>query len=405
LSNLKAEHDELRIPNVLKVIYAPYKAVEEIASNPTYWGPLLIAILFVAANVGFVYISSSKTYFEQTLPNGLNHDVWTENQTFWTSNDNATVSESSDVIPVSYAAGARQYYGPTSIAFSINSSEISMELSNIGPINCSSPDGYDKLDFRVKQLSPQNSSVVNATLSLFSTSPSDSFHYNLTQNFSNSTVNEWNNLTDIQLGGSGWNKVNAGGDWNNITGLELDLAWPAVSNISLVVYGLFFHGPYQSSLESAGSSYVVSVVFSYALEFLVTMVIFGGLLYLLSKGLGAKLVWKPLLIVVGCILITMVVQAIVNIAAWGTLSNVYVPFALEGGIPGEGQAALNAISSQTYFVSLTTEIFQILTYVWTIALAGLAVHVLGKLSWAKSLLAATVAYFVTLVILSILSLV
>ncbi|MGB8779022.1 MAG: hypothetical protein WCD81_00005 [Candidatus Bathyarchaeia archaeon] len=389
----------MRIPNLLKVIYAPHKAVKEIAANPTYWGPLLIVVLFVAANVGFVYISSSKTYFEQTLPNGVNHDVWTENETFWTSN-NATVSESSDVIPVSYPANVRQYYGTKSIVFSINSSEIWMELSNIGPINCSSPDGYDKLDFRVKQLSPQNSTV-NATIDLFSTSPSDSFYYDLTQNFSSSTFNEWNNLTDIQLG-SGWNKVNAGADWSNITGLKLDLTWPAVSNISLVVYGLFFHGPYASSLESAGSSYVFSVAFSYALQFVITWVILGGILYVLSKALGAKLVWKPLLIVIGCVLITMVVQAVVNVAAWGTLSNVYVPFALEGGVPSEGQAALNAISNQTYFVSLTATVIQIATYVWTIALAGLAVHQLGKFGWTKSFLAATVAYFVTLFIASFL---
>ena len=388
----------MRIPNLLKVIYAPRKAVEEIAAKPTYWGPLLIVVLFVAANVGFVYISSSKTYFEQTLPNGVNHDVWTENQTFWTSN--ATVSESTDVIPVSYPASARQYYGPNSIAFSINSSEmVSMELNNIGPVNCSSPNGYDKLDFRVKQLSPQNTPV-NATLYLFSTSPSDSFYYNLTQNFSSSTVNEWNNLTNIPLG-SGWTANNSA-DWSNITGLKLDLTWPTVSNISLVVYGLFFHGPYQSSLESAGSSYLLSAAFSYALQFIITWVILGGLLYVLSKALGAKLVWKPLLIVVGCILITMVVQAVVNIAAWGTLSNVYVPFALEGGIPGEGQAALTAISSQTYFVSLTATVIQLVTYIWTIALAGLAVHVLGKFSWSKSFLAATVAYFVTLLIVSFL---
>jgi hypothetical protein len=384
----------LKIPNLLKVIYAPHKAVKEIAANPTYLGPLLIIVLFVAANVGFVYISSSKTYFEQTLPNGLNHDEWTENATFWTSN--ANVNESSDAVTVSYPANVRQYYGTMSISFSINSSEVWMELNNIGPINCSMPDGYSKLDFRVKQLSPQNNTV-NATIYLFSTTPSNYSYYDLTQNFSSSTLNEWNNLTDIQLV-SGWNKTGAGADWSNITGLKLDLTWPAVSNISLLVDGLFFHGPYESSLQSVGNSYVFSVAFSYALQFVITWVILGGILYLLSKALGAKLVWKPLLIVIGCILITMIVQAIVNAAAWGTLSNVNVPFALSGGVPGEGQAAYNAISSQTYFVSLTGTVTQIAMYIWTIALAGLAVHLLGGLGWSRSFLAATVAYFVTLFI-------
>jgi hypothetical protein len=391
----------LKVPNLLKVIYAPHKAVKEIAANPTYLGPVLIAILFVAANVGFVYISSSKTYFEQTLPNGLNHDEWTENMTFWTSNPNTNISESSDAITVSYPSNARPYYGTESIAFSINSSEVWMELNSIGSINCSSPDGYDKLDFRVKQLSPLSSPPVSANISLFSTSPSDYSYYNLTQNFSNSTINEWNNLTDIQLG-SGWNSVNAGADWSNITGFKLDLTWSAVSNITVLVDGFFFHGPYESSLETVGSSYVFSVAFSYVLQFIITWVILGGIIYLLSKALGAKLVWKQLLIVMGCILITMVVQAVVNAAAWGTLSNVKVPFALSGGVPGEGQAAYNAIANQTYFVSLTGTIIQIVMYVWTIALAGLAVHLLGAFGWTKSFLAATVAYFLTLFIASFL---
>jgi hypothetical protein len=385
---------------LLKVIYAPQKAVKEIAANPTYLAPFLILVLFIGANVGLVYISSSKTYFEQTLPNGLNHDVWTENQTFWTSN--ANISESSDAITVNYTAGARPYYGTKSIAFSMNdSSEVSMELNNIGPINCSVPDGYDKLDFRVKQLSPSNYTVSDATLYLFSTNSSTYFYLDLTQNFSVSTFNEWNNLTNIQLD-SGWNNNSQYADWSNINGFELDLTWPAVSNISVLVDGLFFHGPYQSSLETLGGSYLYSVAFSYALTFLITWVILGGILYLFSRGLGAKLTWKPLLIVIGCILITMVVQAVVNAAAWGTLSTINVPFALEGGVPGEGQAAYNAILSQTRFVSLTGTIMQLVTYVWTIALAGVAVHQLGEFRWSRSFLAATVAYFVTLLIVGVL---
>jgi hypothetical protein len=269
-------------------------------------------------------------------------------------------------------------------------------LNNIGPINCSVPDGYSKLDFRLKQLSPQNNPV-NATVYLYSTNSSNYFYYNLTQNFVNSTLNEWNNLTDIQLG-SGWNNNSQHADWSNITGFELNLKWQDVTNITVLVDGLFFHGPYESYLESIGSSYVFSVAFSYALQFIITWVVLGGVLYLLSKALGAKLVWKPLLIVIGCILLTMVVQAVVNAAAWATLSNINVPFVLEGGVLGEGQAASNVISNQTHFVSLTGTIMLFATYVWTIALAGVAVHLLGGLSWTRSLLAATVAYFVTLFI-------
>jgi hypothetical protein len=384
---------------VFKIIYAPQKAVKELAANPTYLAPFLILVLFVAANAGFVYINLSKTFYEQTLPSGVNHDVWTENATFWTSN--ASISESSDAISVSYSADARPYYGTKSIAFSINSSsEVSMELNNIGPVNCSFPNGYDKLDFRVKQLSPE-SSPDDVTLYLYSTNSSNYFYSDLSQDFNTSTLNEWNNLTNIALG-SGWTENNSNADWSNITGFRLDLKWQAVSNITLLLDGLFFHGPYESSLESTGGSYVIGTAFSYALEFLITWVILGGVLYLLSKLLSGQLVWKPLLIVIGCILITMVVQGIVNAAAWGSLSNVNIPFVVEGGVPGEGQAAYNAILNQIRVVSLTGTIMQIVTYVWTIALAGVAVHLLGKLSWSRSFLAATVAYFVTLLIVGLL---
>jgi hypothetical protein len=387
----------LQVPNVLKFIYAPQKAVKELAANPTYLAPLLVIILFVVANVGFVYISSSKTYFEQTVPTGVNHDEWTESASYWKSN--ASISESSDAITVSYPANVRQYYGTKSIAFSINSSsEVSMELNNIGPINCSVPDGYDKLDFRVKQLSPQNNPA-NVTVYLYSTNSSGQLYYDLAQNFINSTVDVWNNITSIPLG-SGWN--NANGDWSNITGFALDFKWQGASNVTLLLDGLFFHGPYESYLGSLGGSYLLSTAFSYALQFIITWVILGGVLYLLSKALGAKLVWKPVLIVIGCILITMVVSTIVNVAAWGTLSNVNVPFALEGGVSNEGKAAYDAILDQTHVVSLAGTAMQIVMYVWTIALAGLAVHLLGGVSWTRSLLAATVAYFVTLFVASFL---
>jgi hypothetical protein len=382
----------LPFPNLLKVIYAPHRAFREIAANPTYLGPILIAVLFMAANVGFFYVSSSKTYFEQTLPNGLNHDEWTENSTFWTSS--AIINESSDAITVNYPSNIRPYYGSKSIAFSINSSEVWMELNNIGPINCSSTDVYSRLSFRVKQISPQKTPM-SATLYLISTNPSDYFYYDLTQNFSSFTINEWNNLTGIQLV-AGWNESSPDAAWGNITGFKLDLKWSDVSNTTLLLDGLFFHGPFESSLETVGSSYLVNVAFSYAMQFVITWVILAGVLYLLSKTLGAKLVWKALLIVVGCILITMVVQVVVNAAAWGTMPNIKIPFELSGGVPGEGQAALNLISDQTALVDLIGRLSQIALYVWTIALAGLAVRLLGEFSWTKSFLAATVAYFITL---------
>jgi energy-coupling factor transporter transmembrane protein EcfT len=378
----------LQIPDILKVIYAPHKAFKEIAEKPTYLGPILILILFLAANVGFAYVAVSKTYIEMSVPSGLNLDEWTENSTLWTSN--AVITESNDNINGSY-------FGNRSIAFSIsNSAELWTQLKNIGPINCFSQDGYSVASFRVKQISP-NENPQNVSAYLFSgDSPVDYFFGDLTQRFSNSTNGVWNNLT-ISLA-SGWTGSGPNADWGNITGLRLEFRWAGSSSVSLLVDGLFFRGVYKSLLETAGSTYLLNFLVTGAMQFVVTWVVLGGLLYLLSKTLGAKLVWRILLIVIGSILVTMFVQALVNIAAYSTLSNVKYPFELLSNVPSEGQASYDAIVEQTSLVTLIGRITQIVVYVWTITLSALAVHLVGGLGWTKSFLAATVAYLATIFI-------
>jgi hypothetical protein len=329
----------------------------------------------------------SKTYVEQLAPNGQNLDEWTQNSTLWTSNANATITVSDDAINGTY-------FGNRSVAFSItNSSQVWMQLIGIGSINCSSPGGYNALFFRLKETSPQEKPQ-NATIYLYSTSPSDYFYYNFTQMFSDFTLNEWSNKT-IPFA-SGWSSSNPSADWGNITGLKLDFTWEDNSNVTLLADGLFFRGIFKSVLDTAGSSYLLSYAMSYAMQFVITWVILGGVLYLLSKTLGAKLVWRLLLIVVGFILITMFVQALVNMIAYSTLPDVKYPLELIGGAQGEGQGAYNVILEQTGVVSLIGRLAQIAIYVWTIALCGAAVHLLGELSWTKSYLAAVVAYLATL---------
>lgn len=375
----------MQIPDILRVIYAPHKAFKEIAEKPTYMGPLLIAVLFVAANVGFAYVGMSKTYVDQTLPNGQNQDEWTENSTLWASN--AIITTSDDSINGTY-------FGNRSVSFSMtNSSQVWMQLTDIGSINCSSQGGYNTLFFRLKQTGPPEKPQ-NATLYLFSISPSDYFYYNFTQIFSNFTYNVWNNVTVPLV--SGWSGSGLNADWGNITGLKLDFTWLDNSNVTILVDGLFFHGIFKSLLESAGSSYLLNFALSAAMQFVITWVILGGVLYLLSKTLGAKLVWRLLLIVVGFILITMFVQALVNMIAYSTLPDVKYPLDLIGGVQGEGQATYDLILEQTGVVTLIGRLTQIAIYVWTIALCGVGVRLLGELSWTKSFLAAVVAYLATL---------
>ena len=383
------EHEQLStygtLKNIFKVIYAPQKAFKEIIQNPKYIGPILIMILFAAANIGYVYTIVSKTYVEQTLPTAEQLDRWTENSTLWTGAPGVISRNNySD-----YIEGA--YYGNKSMEFSIvNSNQIWMQLNDMGSINCSGPDGYNKLYLRIKWTSPEVNPE-NATIYLFSTTL-DYFYYNLTEKFHSSARNIWNNLT-IQLESPIWNN-SANANWGNITGLKLEFAWLKNSNITLLVDGLFFGGIFKSQAENA-TSYMLNYSIVSFMQFTIRWVFLGGLLYIMTKAFKAKTVWRPLLILVGFALITMFVQAVINVAAFSTLPTLYYPLEFLGGVKGETENAYNKIMEKTFLVSQISGYIQIAIIFWTIALCAIATRLLTEFSWSKSFLVATVAYFVT----------
>jgi hypothetical protein len=381
----------LKIPNILEVIYAPHKAFKKIAEKPSYVGPAIIIVILILANIGFAYVAMSKTDLEITAPNGLSQDEWTQNSTLWASN--ALVSESNDSI-------TGTYYGNASIAFTItNSTQIWMWLNNIGPVNCSSQGGFNQISFRLKQLSPQDEPQ-NASIYLFSANTSNYFYLDLTQYVSNSTVNTWNNLTLPLV--SGWSANGTNADWSQITGLKLEFDWTNNSNTTMLVDGLFFHGIFHSWLDQAGIGYLLSYASTSVMQFVVTWVVFSGLLFLVGRTLGGKMVWKLLLVAVGFILITLVVQALINIASYETLPQLNYPFSVIGGVSGEGKAAYDLILEQTAQVRMITSVVQIAIYLWTIALGALVLRFTAQLAWVKSILASVVAYVVTILISSFL---
>lgn len=381
----------MKIPNILEVIYAPHKAFKKIAEKPTYVGPAIIIFILVLANIGFAYVAMSKTSLEITAPNGLNQDEWTQNSTLWASN--ALVSESNDSV-------TGTYYGNASIAFTItNSTQIWMWLNNIGSVNCSSQGGFNQISFRLKQLSPQDEPQ-NASIYLFSANTSDYFYHNLTQYVSNSTVNTWNNLTLPLV--SGWSANGTNADWSQITGLKLEFDWTNNSNTTMLVDGLFFHGIFHSWLDQAGIGYMLSYTSTSVMQFIITWVAFSGLLFLVGRTLGGKMVWKLLLVAVGFILITLVVQALINVASYETLPQLNYPFSVIGGVSGEGKAAYDLILEQTAQVRMITSVAQIAIWVWTIALGALVLRFTAQLAWVKSILASVVAYIVTIFVSSFL---
>jgi len=372
--------------DILKVIYAPHKAFKGIIQNPKYFGPTLIVILFIAASMGSTYAAISKTCIEKTLPDGKLLDEWTENRTLWTSNAGRT--ESNDSMNGSY-------YGNKSIAFSItNNTEVWAQLKDIGPVNCSGPDGYSKLSFRIKWTNPEVKPA-NATIQLLSTISSEYFSYNLTGALPNFTYNVWNNLT-LPLISDGWSNSSSAASWDNITGLKLDFAWVDSSNITLVVDGVFFRGNFNSLLESAATAFLVNYAFMAFTQILLVWVILTGLIYLMGRGLGGSVLWKPVLIVIGFTLVPMVIQSLVNTAAYLSSPTVHYPLELIGGVSGESDIAFNAILEQTWLTSQIMRYTQVAVYVWTIALCSLAVRVLTGFGWAKSFLIGAAAYLITL---------
>jgi hypothetical protein len=380
----------LKIPNILEVIYAPQKAIKKIAEKPSYVGPAIIVVILIIANLGFTYVAFSKTYLETSAPNGQLQDEWTQNSTLWTSD--ALISDSNDSI-----TGA--YYGNSSIRFSTNGTQVWMQLTNIRPVNCSSEGGFNELSFRLKQLSPQDKPQ-NASIYLFSENAGDYFYYDFTQNYSNSTLNTWYNVTLPLV--TGWLSSSPNAAWSNITGVKLDFSWTTSSNMTILVDGLFFHGIYQPWLEQAGIAYLFSYASTAVMQFVITWVVFSGLLFLVGRTLGGKVVWKLILIAVGFILITLVVQALINAAAYSTLPPMNYTFELLGGVSNEGTAAYNVILEQTATVRLITNIVQIGIWAWTIALGTLILRFTAELAWVKSILASVAAYVITIFVSSFL---
>jgi hypothetical protein len=381
---------------IFKVIYAPRKAFKEIIEKPRYLGPILVIVLFVLANTGSVYTLVAKTRVEQTLPapkpldSGLYFlDAWTENSSLWTSTSGVTIKDNYD----DYVNGNE------SIEFlAFNTSQISVQLSDIEPVDCSGSNGYNELSFRVKWTSPADRPE-NTTIHLFSTNSSDYFYYNLTQTLMDirATNNTWNNLT-VPLATSDWLRSDSGADWGNITGLQLELAWPYTTNVTLLLDGLFFRGVFKSPIETSALRYVTDYSLVSFMQFVVQWVVLGLLIYLMTRAFHAKTTWKPLLILVGFALITLVVQAIVNTIAYATSPTINYTLESLGDVSGESQVAKSKLSQDTLLLSQITGYTMIAVIIWTVALCALATRSVTEFSWSKSLLIATVAYFVTVLI-------
>jgi len=357
---------------LLEVFYAPHRAFRKIVQNPKFLGPLLIVVIFVAIQVGSSYVVGSKSYLEQTMPTGQEGDTWTENAALWQASSGVTIANNH----ADYINGSAFYYNNTSIEFTApNSTGIQVFLSDFGSsVNCGA-DGFKNLSIRVKAVSPA-SVPENVTLYLFSLTPANFFTYDLTGAFSNSTVMEqqmWNNIT-VPVGTADWASSNSGATWNNITGMRMDFTWPSSSSIDLRVDGLFFRGPFKGSLDVYGSAVLINSALNSVTPFLFQWLLLTAMMYLLIKGLKGSVVWKPVMVAVGFALVTLVVQSLILLVAYTTLSQVNYPLEILANIPGESAVAYQSVQTVISQVLLVGSIVQVVIWGWLFGLGTFIVR-------------------------------
>ena len=402
--------------DILRVLYEPRKVFKDIIQKPGYLGPFILLIIFVLAQVGGAYVVASRSYIEQTMPVGDQGDVWTENAALWQAGPSVTMrNNTADFI------NSTLYYGSTSIEFAAsNASNVWMELSSLdGSVNCGA-DGFKNVSLRVKLVAP-DVKPENVSLYLYSLNDSN-FYYDLTQTFSSSDVNVWNNIT-LPVGSGDW-LSSANATWENITGLKMDFTWSSNSSITLRVDGLFFRGNFQDPFEIYGISYIASSALNAFAPFLFEWLILTGLIYVMIKGLKGNVVWRPLMVAVGFALITIVIQALILAVVYTSLPNLYYPLEVLAGTSGEFEVAYQVILDEIAFVTMVGVVVQVAVYVWTVALGTFITRAItgdekiaeqlsmGKaatdttvsrdvteFSWMKSLLVSGVSMFLTIIIL------
>jgi hypothetical protein len=271
-----------------------------------------------------------------------------------------------------------------------------MELNNLdGSVNCGA-NGFKNVSLRVKIVTP-DVKPENMSLYLYSLSASN-FYYDLTNAFSNSTVNVWNNIT-LPVGSGDWLSSNTAASWENITSLKMDFAWSSNSSIDLRIDGLFFRGVFKDPLEIYGVSYFATSALNGVTPFLFQWLLLTGLMYVIIKGLKGNVTWKPLMVAVGFALVTMVVQALILIVTYTTLPNLYYPLEVLAGVPGEFDVAYQVILNAIATVTLIGGIVQVAVYVWTIALGAIITRAITTFGWLKSLLVSGASFLLTLLIL------
>ena len=355
--------------DVLKTIYSPVRAFEDIVRKPDIKGPLFILLLVLIVTAGLQYASATKVSDEEPM---ISRDEWTESVTWiaqWTSN--GELARDADEILGNYSFAS----------FVANNATAWMKLTGIGSFNCSSQTGYERLSFWIKWgHQDEMSDVPNATLKVSSGNGDDFFELDIGSKLSNSSA-EWRIVkADLGPNSEGW--VDLGSPkWENITGLELRLIWPSPANLTMKLDDLYF-AKFAPLIVYFFTGWFGSVMTS-ALGFFILWGLYGGALLLVIKLVFGEKVgaWKTLFVVVGYLFSVRIVYLVVTVVLLSALPNIRLENLAQVWYP-----------TLPYQVMLYSSF---VTDVWMAALCAIAVRSYYSFTWKKAIGIAVLAGLLT----------
>lgn len=374
---LSEKTEDLFAQCVLKTLYSPIKAFEEIVKKPDVKGPLLILVLILVLTTGSQYASASRIFDEEPM---INRDEWTESIAWaphWASNGEEIKRDTDKVV------------GNYSVTSSItNNTYIWMNLTEIGAVNCSRKSGYERLSFWIKWKS-QNQTFIppNATLRLFSNNGNGYFMLDFNHELSNSS-DEWNNIK-IDLGPESenyedWKHVGAP-NWEKVTGIQFALAWAVPENLTMRIDDLYF-AKFLPIARYFFSGLYGSLTMS-AINFLISWGVYGIIIFLVIKMFGEKVEFgKKLFLVVGYLFSVRIVHILVAVALIPTLPEIR--------LENLAQIWYSTLSYQAIGY------FSLVTDVWMALLCAIAVRSLCTLKWGKAISISVLASVINFILIS-----
>ena len=362
------------ILEALEVLYSPVKAFKKIVEKPDLKGVALVLVLVISSMIVVEYVAASKFLIETRAPDD---ESWTESETFWAS-DNDLLLDNAD-----FKAG--NYSVRSSVS---NGTSVSMKITDVGPFDCLEDTGYRNLFFWVKWIHGDGSFPSDeATLLLFSGSPSNYFERDLS-GLMPSSSGEWSNVT-VPLGpeSQGWSAINS--NWENITGLEFRSAWLTSSNLTMKIDDLYLQ-KYVSPLESgAFGGAILPVLMSAAVSFSMNWILWAGILLMIAKVFREDMgPWTSFFVIIGYVFVASAVYTLVSALSLSTLPVLNLRL---------DTADFNLLIHEAWSPFLAYQLWlyiPLVGEVWIAMLCAVTIRVLRGVTWGKATSLAVVTFMI-----------